>query len=57
VWVHWASDEYFLDAITAEELLEHMKSGNFVPPLPLKEQISRMNVESNDLIILCRRKK
>jgi hypothetical protein len=50
-------DEYFFDTITAEKWLEHTKSGNFTPPSPLKEQLSRMNEYSNDLIILCRRKK
>jgi hypothetical protein len=57
VWAHWISDEYYIDAITAEGLLEKVKSGDFTPPSPLKEQLSRMNGESNDLIILCRRKK
>jgi hypothetical protein len=57
VWARWISDEYYINAITAEELLEKVKSGDFTPPPPLKEQLSRMNGESNDLIILCRRKK
>jgi hypothetical protein len=57
VWARWMSDEYCIDAITAEELLEKVKAGDFTPPPPLKEQLSRMNGESNDLLILCRRKK
>jgi hypothetical protein len=57
VWARWISDEYYIDVITTEELLEHTKSGNFTPPSPLKEQLSRMNEYDNDLIILCRRKK
>jgi hypothetical protein len=57
VWAHWASDEYYIDAITAEKLLEQIKSGQFSESLPLtEEQLSRMSGESNDLIILCRRK-
>ncbi|MDR2773647.1 MAG: 6-bladed beta-propeller [Tannerella sp.] len=56
VWPRWITDEYYIDMITAHELLEHTKSGTFTPPSPLKEQLSRMNGESNDLVILCRRK-
>jgi hypothetical protein len=57
VWPYWISDEYYINAITAEELLGNVKSGDFTPPPPLKEQLSRMNGESNDLLILCHRKK
>jgi hypothetical protein len=57
VWPYWISDEYYINAITAEELLGKVKSGDFTPPPPLKEQLSRMNGESNDLLILCHRKK
>jgi hypothetical protein len=57
IWARWASDEYYIDAIAADELLEKVKIGEFTPPQPLKEQLSRMNEESNDLIILCSRKK
>jgi hypothetical protein len=57
VWARWISDEYFIDAITTEKLLAYTKSENFASSSPLKEQLSRMNEENNDLIILCRRKK
>jgi hypothetical protein len=57
VWARWISDEYYIDTITAEELQGKVKSGDFTPPPPLKEQLSRMNGESNDLLILCHRKK
>jgi 3-deoxy-D-manno-octulosonic acid (KDO) 8-phosphate synthase len=46
-----------MNSITAEILLEKVRTGDFIPPTPLKEQLSRMNEESNDLIILCHRKR
>ncbi|MDR0574966.1 MAG: 6-bladed beta-propeller [Tannerella sp.] len=57
VWPRWISNEYYMSPITAEILLEKVRSGDFIPPAPLKEQLSRMNEGSNDLIILCHRKK
>jgi hypothetical protein len=57
VWPRWASEEYYIDAVEAQTLLEKVEAGDFTPPAPLKEQLSRMNDGSNDLLILCRRKK
>jgi hypothetical protein len=58
VWPYWISDEYYINSITAEDLLEQIKSGQFSKSLPLtEEQLSRTNEWSNDLIILCHRKK
>jgi hypothetical protein len=58
VWPRWLSDEYYMNMITAEDLLEQIKAGQFTRSLPLtEEQLSRINGESNDLIILCHRKK
>jgi hypothetical protein len=57
VWPYWISDEYYIDMITASELLKHTKDDAFTPREPLKEMLSRINSEDNDLIILCRRKK
>lgn len=57
IWPHWTSEEYYMSSIEAGQLLEQITEGNFSLPVSLKEQFLQMNGESNDLIILCRRKK
>ena len=57
IWPRWASDEYYISAIETHELREKVKTGKYNPSRQLEELLSRINADSNDLIILCRRKK
>ena len=57
VWPRWASDDYYMNFIETEELLEKIEAGEYTPSPQLKELLSRIDDSSNDLIILMHRKK
>jgi len=57
VWPRWSSDDYFINKIETEELLEKVSIGEYTPSPQLKELLSRIDDSSNDLIILMHRKK
>ena len=57
IWPLWTSDEYYINAIELYELLEKVESGEYFPSTQLKELISRIGEDSNQLIVLCRKKK
>jgi hypothetical protein len=57
LWPRWSSNEYFINAIEAYELLEKVEAGGYTPSEPLKELLSRIGDDTNQLLVLCRRKK
>ena len=57
IWPRWASDDYYMNFIETEELLEKGSVGEYTPSPQLKELLSRIDDSSNDLIILMHRKK
>ena len=57
LWPRWVSDEYYINAIEAYELLEKVDSGEYSPSVQLKGLLSRIGEDSNQLIVLCSKKK
>jgi hypothetical protein len=57
VWPRWASEDYYINAIEAHELLEKVESGDYSPSPQLEELLSRIGDDTNQLIVLCHRKK
>ena len=56
LWPLWVSDGYYINAVEAEALLEKVASGNYSPAAPLKELLSRIDEDTNQILILCRKK-
>ena len=56
-WPRWSSNEYFISAIEAYELLEKVEAGGYTPSETLKGLLSRIGEDTNQLLVLCRRKK
>ena len=57
IWPRWSSDEYYISAIEPHELLEQIESGDYSPSTQFNELLSRIGEDSNQLIVLCRKKK
>jgi hypothetical protein len=57
VWPRWASEDYYIFAIEAQELLEKVETGDYSPSPQLEEFLSRIGVDTNQLIVLCHKKK
>ena len=57
LWPIWASDDYYMNAIEAVNLLEEVEAGDYSPAAPLKELLSRIDEDTNQILILCRKKK
>ncbi|HCC50775.1 MAG TPA: hypothetical protein DEQ30_00930 [Porphyromonadaceae bacterium] len=57
IWPRWISNEYYMSAVESSELLEKTEAGEYTPSASLQELLSRIDEDSNDLIILCQRKK
>ncbi|MDR0574817.1 MAG: 6-bladed beta-propeller [Tannerella sp.] len=57
VWPHFSSDDYFIDWIETHELLEMIEVGEYTPAPQLEELLSRIDNDSNDIVILIHRKK
>jgi hypothetical protein len=57
VWPRWASEDYYINAIEAHELLEKVEAGDYSPSPQLEELLSRIGDDTNQLIVLCHRKK
>jgi hypothetical protein len=57
LWPLFSSEDYYMNSIVADVLLEDVEAGEYTLSPPFKELLSRINEDSNDLIILCRRKK
>ena len=53
----WISNDYYINTIEGHELLEQVKAGDYTPSPSLKELLSRIDEDTNQLLILCRRKK
>jgi hypothetical protein len=51
------SEDYYTNAIEAYELLEMVESGDYSPSPQLKELLSGIGDDTNQLIVLCHRKK
>ena len=56
LWPFWISDEYYINAIESFELLEKVKTGIYSPSHSLKELLSRIGEDTNQLLILCHKK-
>ena len=57
LWPRWISEDYYINTIEAHELLEKIKTGDYSPSSKLNDLISRIGEDTNQLIILCRKKK
>jgi hypothetical protein len=57
VWPLFTSDDYFIDWIETHELLEMVEAGEYTPAPQLAELLSRIDNDSNDIVILIHRKK
>jgi hypothetical protein len=54
---YMVTDEYYIDVIEGHELLEQMETGKYIPSASFKKQLSTINEDTNQLIILCRKTK
>jgi hypothetical protein len=50
------TDSYYIDVVEAYELLERVESGNYSPTSEFRKQLSTINEDTNQLIILCYKK-
>ena len=57
LWPRWSSDDFFINVIEPHELLEKIEAGDYSPSSQLQELLSRIGEDTNQLIILCRKKK
>ncbi|MDR1224274.1 MAG: 6-bladed beta-propeller [Tannerella sp.] len=57
VWPRWASEDYYINAIEAHELLEKVEAGDYSPSPQLEELLSKIGDDTNQLIVLCHKKK
>jgi hypothetical protein len=57
VWPRWASEDYYINAIEAYELQEKVEAGDYSPSPQLEELLSRIGEDTNQLIVLCHKKK
>lgn len=53
----WASDDCYISVVEPVDLLDNLKLGNYNPTLAFKKQLPAFNQDSNQLIILCHKKK
>ena len=56
IFPHLISGDYYFDAIEAYQLLEIIDAGNYTPAAPLKDLLSRINDDTNQLLIMFRKK-
>ena len=57
VWPYWITEKYYISTINRDELQEKIESGGYSPSTKLKELLSRIREDTNQLIVLYRRKK
>jgi len=57
LWPRWASGDYYINVIEPYQLLEKIETGKYSPTGQLKELLSRIEEDTNQLIILCKMKK
>ena len=57
IWPRWISEDYYFHAIEAYQLLEIIEAGDYQPAAPLKDLLSRINEDTNQLLIMFRKKK
>jgi hypothetical protein len=57
IWPRWISGDYYFNAIEVYELLMMIDAGDYKPAAPLKDLLSRINEDTNQLLIMCRKKK
>ena len=56
VWPRWISDKYYISAIESIELQEQVEAGGYSPSPQLKELLSRIGEDTNQLIVLFHKK-
>ena len=56
VWPLWITEKYYISTINRDELQKQIDTGNYSPSEPLKSQLSRIEENFNQIIILCHRK-
>ena len=57
IWPRLASGDYYMNTIEAHKLLEMVEAGKYNPSPQFKELLSRIDDDTNDLVILIHRKK
>ena len=57
IWPRWITDEYYINVVEGYDLLEELEEGDFSPSEPFKKQLAGIGEDTNQLIILCHRKK
>jgi len=56
IWPRWISEDYYFNAIEAYQLLEIINAGEYEPATLLKDLLSGINEDTNQLLIMCRKK-
>jgi len=56
VWPRWISDDCYYNAIEVFDLLEVINDGEYKPAPQLKDLLSRINEDTNQLLIMFRKK-
>ena len=57
IWPRLASGDYYMNTIETHKLLEMVEAGKYNPSPQFKELLSRIDDDTNDLVILIHRKK
>lgn len=57
VWPHWITDDYYMNVIEWSDLSDELKKGKYTLAPSLEKQFAGFGYSTNQLIVLCRRKK
>jgi hypothetical protein len=56
-WPSWVTDDYYISTVEWYDLSQELKNGNYILAPALKKQFDSFDYGTNELVVLCRRKK
>lgn len=57
IWPRWVSDDYYISTVEWYSLSEELKNGNYILTPAFKKQFDSWGHDTNQLVVLCHRKK
>lgn len=57
IWPHWITNDHYINVVEWYDLSEELKKGQYTLAPALKEQFAGFGYSTNQLIVLCKRKK
>lgn len=57
IWPYWITDDYYMNVVEWYDLSDELKKGEYTLAPSLEKQFSAFGYSTNQLIVLCRRKK